>query len=437
MAHATPSLARWAAAALLSVCLVSPLSCADKDATGVMLILDSEMLSGEHRELRNISIDWSRAGNTNVVNSEDGGQLTVDDGSGNVPNISAFPATIAFFDDPDADPKPGDGSLSLLITAEAVTGENKPAQRLRYKTVVSFVEGQIKALPVHLRFSCLDVTDCQDQDGNSVQTCIDGRCQKVPTLQGSVLETYTDETITTLFNPPQCFDASTSGCFRDARNVPLASIRTTVDDKTSCEFNAFIDDANLDAAHLNVGIVWAEANGRYSVLDLDDRGQERNGWTSGQPNDRKLVVNLPRFVCDNIPSLNKDGPGRVKGVVYSYQTSCSSKRSSSYVCAGALNNTSAAGLTDTACVADSSVSTPATFSSPACSACLAAFPSWTACQQDAGCRALLGCQFGCKTPACRTSCLVKSSCLDDSKDKLKALGEDQVAATCAAKCGGS
>lgn len=416
-----------AAAALVALAALACGSCADKKATALVVAFSSEFSTGNapgtKREIESISIEYERGGNNNV------NPLNVGQGD----SVESFPATITYYDDPNDDIDPST-ELTLKIDAKIIDPTGNKSLLVNRKVRVTPVEGETRVVSIPLQFACIN------RGCSSSEVCIGGTCVPELRIEGNSLPSYNEGDIFLPTGSANCFDARIKGCFAGASRVSIASLRADTEDLQVCGFGIAVNGSE-QIERLNIGIIWAESNGRYTVLDSDPTEQNKTGWsaklTGGMtPGSKKTIeVTLPESICREIKT---DGTGRVKELVYAFKDGCGNKRPEVSVCGDATEDTLASGLT---CAVG--VQPKTTIDLNECGACLAtqAPAEWAACEQDTVCQAMLGCTFACvstggKLEACADKCLKLPSCDPESAARATALASKSAAALikCGDKC---
>jgi hypothetical protein len=175
-----------------------------------------------------------------------------------------------------------------VFTSAEETGLDTMVIRRRRLT---FVDDQIKFLPLALKESCAD-TLCADD-----QTCVGGKCVSAD-IDAKTLPRYDDSLI--FGNTNTCFDAKR--CMAEGSTVPVQ-----LEDRKSCTFSAVWpeDEAQPSAGNLNVRLFYQTFG--TEILDLDIVGtkvDQREGF-SFTDEQAPLSFRLAPNLCESNYNLDK------------------------------------------------------------------------------------------------------------------------------------
>jgi hypothetical protein len=149
---------------------------------------------------------------------------------------------------------------------------------------VTFVDDQIKFLPLPLKESCADVT-CDEDKG---QTCVGGKCVQ-SAVEGATLANYSDSLI--FGNTNTCFDAT--NCMAKAATSPVL-----IEDADTCTFRIPLpkDAPKVLDGNMNVRLFYRTLGSEILDLDAEDlAGDQKEGFViDGKTGDAlfKLAPNL-------------------------------------------------------------------------------------------------------------------------------------------------
>lgn len=404
---AAPSRTRLLLATLLVAGALAPVGCADKEPTGIVLVLDSQSppISEPDREIDHIQIDWEY--DTNADTIFNGSLVVARNDSSEQAQIPSFPGSITFQADPDTD-SATDRTLSLRITAFFSTRDGKAPRTIFRAVKARFADQKLKALPVTLEMACLagaatDDSESKDAFGcdRPFFTCVAGSCQPNNEIDNSQLDDYSDAAFQASIIKPACFDASSSqGCFQGAQLVPASGIRLDPDDLGRCDFD--IPGSALSSIDsLSLAVVWPEGHGRASLINRSESSGAASdpiAWTAvPQELDKGIFkVTLPTGVCRQL--RRDDGSGRATGILYAARASCPSKTARMLPCLGTTESLLAR---ESTCQPSSNV-IDSDDSDDDCLSCLREVPSdpeatsaLTTCLEDASCQRVLDCKIQC------------------------------------------
>ena len=269
---------------LASGALLLASSCADRDATSVVVAVSSEVAVPEEVNELIIEVKSVKSERFNetyrIVTS---GELDGD------PRKTSLPGTITIKPIEEID-----GPVTVTVKARLSNGEN----RFVRKAAVSFIEQKQKLLRMPLRFACMDFpTVCREDE-----TCKAGAC--VPATVDLEKEPEFEES--QVFSRPEaCFDRV--ACGDAAHTIPVAAAfaqsgedcslsledlaAQVPADKTPEERSAMASD--IRKGKFNFGFVWAaNKTGKWTVVDQD----AEEGWVF--TDESRSRVRLSRGLCD-------------------------------------------------------------------------------------------------------------------------------------------
>jgi hypothetical protein len=174
-----------------------------------------------------------------------------------------LPATLAVLGESGLDNR---GSVTVKVVglredSEFCFTESPPQNTMVIRSRrVTFVDDQIKFLPLPLKESCADVRSCDEDNG---ETCVGGKCVSAD-VDGASLQTYSDALI--FGNTNTCFDAT--NCM--AKNATSAVL---IEDAGDCTFRVPLPEgAKQTPANLNVRLYYKSLGSE--ILDLDQEADE-------------------------------------------------------------------------------------------------------------------------------------------------------------------
>jgi len=135
---------------------------------------------------------------------------------------------------------------------------------------VTFVDDQIKFLPLPLKESCADVV-CNDNDG---ETCVAGKCVAAE-VDSATLQNYSDSLI--FGNTNTCFDAT--NCMAKKATLPVL-----VDDADNCTFRIPLPEGTSKPTfgNLNVRLFYKTLGSEILDLDpADTKKDQQEGFALG------------------------------------------------------------------------------------------------------------------------------------------------------------
>lgn len=406
-------------------------SCKDNPASEIVVLLSGDLSTGDPTTNTPSDIDSIEFSGT-----RGGSDISALYGVGRGQEIRYFPATTVLY---NRDDELESGTVGTLTIKGVREGDSLDAPALLQAFSFSLPDRETRLMRVPLQMACLGMT-CLNGG-----MCVDGVCQDPYALDPRALPLYSEATDPAK-HPDLCTNITTKGCFASARRYPAAAmLPITVIDSNPPEPERCvvqIDDSDLttdDLQAINVAVVWAEARGRYSVLDRFNKVEPSTPWrgVSGSwditrpPGQSYALLNLPVGVCRQSPL---GGKSRVVDIIVSKgeAASCSSKSPSREACDHAPSE---ATVGDDACVI------PKKQEGKGCLACalkqisdqptLCKTPGscadLLACSNDDRCRQVVTCLAACQSlnpnASCAEACTASSCIPAETAKKAKSVAE--------------
>jgi len=424
---------RWPLAGLLATVAALSMSCADKPASQIVLVFTGNLstgdLTGNKPELDFIEISGTRSG------SEILGQISVGRGAG----MNAYPASITLF---NRDDNVDASTVGTLTISGFTNGTSPPDPPLSFQTLnFSLPNESTRQLKIPLQLECFGVA-CPIN-----QTCLDGVCGTVPTLDGNSLPPYSEAT-----DPSKHFENCLSvrakdPCFSGAKQISAVAVLPDINDTKRCTFQISNDDlpAEGDKA-FNIAAVWAESGDRYAIIDKLGQPDPATPWrgTDGWSYNRVpgakggVEIKLPEGICKHTPVGET---GRIKSFIITGATDpkCFTKTPTTEVCDHFPGEANSKDITCT------EAAEPSGALSAECNLCLAGNIKNPVivndCKNDGYCKQISTCLTLCKalnpSAECNKHCARTDNCIGkpsvDLAQKYASVLQDAIV-TCAEAC---